>query len=151
MRNAWFSGNVVLPRPYVPHIGYPIIGDWLVGNESSGGFECHHIALGADSSLVIWSDLFSLPGFVNYGNGYAPPASTREWYGSLDMDPEMKYIGSNLLFFTGTDMGGNVVLGRVSSDGTTFAGSWAHFGNGLSNGQFNPFAWRRSTPDCGLP
>ncbi|MDQ2679555.1 MAG: hypothetical protein M3Y21_00810 [Candidatus Eremiobacteraeota bacterium] len=150
MQNEWFSGSVTLQRPFVPHIGFPIIGDWIEGTASSGSFTCHHVALGADSALVIWSDYIDLPGFIIYGaNGTLPPASTREWYGSLDMDPELKNVGSSLLFLTGTDMGGDIVLGEVAVDGATLAGSSAHFGNGVSNGAFNPFTWRRSTPDCG--
>lgn len=130
-------------------LGFPIIGDWIEGTAGSGGFACHHVALGADSALVVWSDYIDLPGFIIYGaNGTVPPSSTREWYGGLDMDPELKSVGSNMLFFTGTDMSGDIVLGDVAAGGTTFAGSSAHFGNGLSNGAFNPFTWRRSTADC---
>ncbi len=147
LQNEWFSGTVTLQRPFVPHLDFPIIGDWLAGTAGSGGFACHHVALGVDSALVIWSDVIDLPGFRTYGaNGTLPPSSTRESYGILDMDPELKYIGSNMLFFTGTDgMGGDIVLGNVAAHGTTFAGSSAHFGNGVSNGAFNPFTWRRST------
>jgi len=147
LQNEWFSGSVELQRPLVPHTGFPIIGDWLW--DTSGGFTCFHVALGADSSLVIWSDRIDLPGLVGYANGMSPPPSTWEWYGELDMDPEMRDVGSNMLFFTGTDRGGTIFLGNVAADGTAFVGSFAHFGNGLSNGTFNnPFTWRRSAPDC---
>ena len=106
----------------------------IEGTAGSGGFACHHVALGADSALVVWSDYIDLPGFIIYGaNGTVPPSSTREWYGALDMDPELKSVGSNMLFFTGTDMSGDIVLRDVAAGGTTFAGSSAHFGNGLSN------------------
>jgi len=148
LQNRWFSGSVVLSRPYVPHTGFPIIGDWMAGNSASGSFACHHVALGADSALVIWSDYVSLPGFTIYDNGTSPPSSTPEWYGDLDMDAEMKYIGSNMLFFTGSDMSGDIVLGSVAADDLTFVGSSAHFGNGPTNGAFNPLTWHRSTPDC---
>jgi hypothetical protein len=43
-------------------------------------------------------------------------------------------------------MSGDIVLGGVDAKGATFAGSSAHFGNGFTNGAFNPFTWRRSTP-----
>jgi len=100
LQNEWFSGTVALQRPFAPHIGFPIIGDWIEGTASSGGFACLHVALGVDSALVIWSDVIDLPGFNIYGaNGTVPPSSTREWYGGLDMDPELKYVGSNMLFF----------------------------------------------------
>jgi hypothetical protein len=149
LQNEWFSGTVALQRPFVPHIGFPIIGDWIEGSASSGGFACHHVALGVDSALIIWSDEINLPGFIVYGaNGTVPPSSTREWYGGLDMDPELKYVGSKMLFFTGTDNSGDIVLGEVAAHGKKFAGSSAHFGNGFSNKAFNPFTWRRSTPDC---
>ncbi|MDP9016961.1 MAG: hypothetical protein M3N19_01400 [Candidatus Eremiobacteraeota bacterium] len=152
LQNEWFTGKVQLGRPYVPHIGFPIIGDWIEGSARSSGFACRHVALGGDSGLVIWDDYINLPGFIIYGqNGTVPPLSTPEWYGNLDMDAEMKYVGDSLLFFTGTDMGGQIVLGNVAADRATFVGSSAHFGNGISNGAFNPLTWRRSTPDCGNP
>jgi|GEM_PF-4868697 len=147
MRNAWYSGTVALSRPFEPHVGFPIIGDWITGSASSDSFACHHIALGV-GALVIWSDYLTVPGFTIYDNGTSPPSSTPEWYGDLDMDAEMKDLGTNMLFFTGTDMSGDIVLGKVAPDGATFVGSWAHFGNGISNGAFNPTTWRRSTPDC---
>ena len=149
LQNQWFSGSVALRRPFAPHLGYRIIGDWIAGRASGGGVACTHIALGADSSLVMWNDYVSLPGFITYGpSGTAPPPTTREWYGSLNIDPEKKDVGLNMLFFTGTDRSGAVVLGRVADDGRTFTGSSANFGNGYSNGAFNPFTWRRTTPDC---
>jgi hypothetical protein len=145
-QNEWYAGPVVLKRPYAPHIGYRIIGDWLSGDSS--GYACKHVALGADSALVIWSDIIDLPGNVIYPKGTTPPDSAPEWYGELDMDAELKYIGTNMLFFTGTDMSGDVVLGSVNQQGDVFSGESAHFGNGLTNGKFNPFVWRRTTPDC---
>jgi hypothetical protein len=148
LQNEWFSGSVELTRPFVSRVGFPIVGDWIWGNGRNGYIACLHVGLGRDSTLVIWSDHISFPGFIYGQNGSPPPLSTREWYGSLGMDPEMKNIGSNILFFTGTAMSGDVVLGNVSADSTTFSGSAAHFGNGVSNGAFNPFAWRRSTSDC---
>ncbi len=144
--NEWYAGPVVLKRPFVPHIGFRIIGDWISGDPS--GYACKHVALGADSALVIWSDIIDLPGTVIYPKGTTPPDSASEWYGELDMDAELKDIGSNMLFFTGTDMSGDVVLGSVTQQGDVFSGESAHFGNGLTNGKFNPFVWRRTTPDC---
>jgi hypothetical protein len=87
----------------VAHTGFTIIGDWIEGSAHNGGFACLRVALGADGALVIWSDVIDLPGFIIYGgNGSVPPSSTHEWYGGLDINPEMKEIGSKLLFFTGT-------------------------------------------------
>ena len=134
LQNAWYAGNVRLTRPFVPHIGYRIIGDWIWGG--GGGYSCKHIALGSDSALVIWTD-------INISGN-----SAGVWYGDMDMDPEMKDIGTNMLFFTGTDLSGDVVLGKVTEDGNEFDGQSAHFGNGESNGTFNPMKWRRTRPDC---
>ena len=131
LRDEWFSGNVELKRPLAPHVGFPIIGDWIDGNARSGAIRCLHVALGSDDALVIWSDSIDLPGFLNYARGDTlPPKTTPE------------------LFFTGTDLSGDVVLGKVAADGATFTGSSAHFGNGYSTGAFDPFVWRRSTSDC---
>jgi hypothetical protein len=148
LQNEWYAGDVVLRRPYEPHVGYKIVGDWLSGSPRNVDYSCKHLALGADNSLVIWSDYIGLPGIVNYISGMSAPQTTSEWFGVLDMDSEMKNIGTNTLFFTGTDMSGDVVLGSVSQDGSVFSGQLAHFGNGIANGAFNPMAWQRTTPDC---
>ncbi|MGZ3550408.1 MAG: hypothetical protein ACXWCW_10660 [Burkholderiales bacterium] len=148
LENEWYAGDVVLRRPFVPHTGYKVIGDWIWGDSRNSGYSCKHVALGGDSALVIWSDIIDLPGIVIYANRNTPPPSTPEWYGDLDMDAELKYIGTNMLFFTGTDLSGDIVLARVSEKGDVFSGQSAHFGNGITNGTFNPFAWHRTTPDC---
>jgi hypothetical protein len=118
IQNEWYSGNVVLRRPFVAHIGYRIIGDWIWGDPRASGYSCKHIALGSDSTLVIWSDIIDLPGVVVYPIGMSRPPSTPEWYGDLDMDPETKDIGLNLLFFTGTEISGDVVIGNVNQKAT---------------------------------
>jgi hypothetical protein len=148
LQNQWYAGEVVLKRPFVPHTGFSIIGSWIAGDPRNTGYSCKHIALGSDSALVVWSDIIDLPGMVIYPKGMKPPATAPEWYGDLDMDAEVKDIGSDMLFFTGTDLSGDVVLGSVNTEGDIFSGESAHFGNGASNGKFNPFTWHRTTPDC---
>lgn len=143
LENKWFAGRVLLKRPYVPHIGFNIIGDWVHGAMGQGEYSCEHIAMGADSRLVIWSDYIDFPGFARYSNRVTPPPATSS-YGTLDMDPEMQSVGGNLMFFTGTDMGGDLVFGHVNKLNNQFIGEAVHFGNGGSNGKFNQITWHRS-------
>jgi hypothetical protein len=121
------------------------------GKPRNPDYTCEHIALGADSALVIWSDVIEVPGWTVYQNRMTPPPSTSEWYGDLNVDPELKDAGTNMLFFTGTDRGGSLVLGRVNDAGDVFEGQSLHLGNGFSTGTFNPFAWRRTSADCPAP
>ncbi len=146
--NAWYDGKVALTRPFVPHVGFTIIGDWIWG-DPRGDFTCKHISLGADSALVVWSDIISLFGNVVYPKGTVAPRTASEWYGDLDMDSEVKYVGTDMMFFTGTKMSGALVVGAVNARGDAFTGEYAHFGNGVTNGKtFNPFSWRRTTWNC---
>jgi hypothetical protein len=135
-----YSGDVVLVRPTRSEPGSPI-GAW--GDDGS----CVHIAMGDDGKFVAWSDYTAFT--------YPPPTppqplratGRQQSYAELEDDPMEHRSGQIWTFRIGNGLGGNTYTGELSDDGTSFAGTYIHDGNGIypidNPHPVYPFTFRR--------
>jgi hypothetical protein len=130
IRRPGFSGTVALGRPPARATGAPI-GAWRSVPADHDEALCIHVARGEDGRLVAWFDEVALQSF-----------------GELAEDLHENRSGSIWRFRLGNGLAGDAYTGKLSADGSIFAGTSTHFGNGEyeAGRPAVPFVWRREPP-----